>query len=156
MRDQADGISGQLSRREGKMPLSIRLTQILFGVLGLSVVVDLFHLFSAPSSVLVPGDREGLALAVGRSILVLIAVVYSILSLQRRWAYARASSVATLVLLLVTGLLTSSLIERWREALTLSGAEARGAVLGSCLLLVFMLVLAVRLLMGSSEREYLG
>jgi len=157
MLDQEDRTSGQMGKRERKMPFTIRLTQILFGVVCLGVAVDLVLFLRTPSSVMIPvDDQAGLALTVGRSFLVLAAGIYSILSLQRRWAYSRYASVATLILLFVISLLTSPLIERWREALTLSGVEARGVVLGSCMFLAFVLILAVRLLMGSREREYLG
>ena len=145
------------ANESGRAPVSVRLTQVLFGVLGLSTGIEFIRLFGASSSVMAAHSQPSLlAVAATRTFIVLVAAIYSIVSLQRRWTYARASSVASLVLLFIISLLDSSSTLRWREVFSLSGAEARGNVLGHCLFFGLTLILALRLLIGTSERQYLG
>lgn len=134
------------------MPLSVRLTQLVFSLVGLSTLVQLARLFNATSAM--TPDRPNLAVVLGRGTLVVVAAILLILALQLRWVYARVGAVAMLGLVSVVAFWRGPSAQRWSEAFSLSGSGARGEVLGYGLWIFLVLVLAARLVLGSRERQY--
>jgi len=134
------------------MPLSVRLTQLLFSLVGLNNLFQLALLFTATSAT--ASDRPHLGVVMGRVALVVGASILLIFALQLRWAFARVGATAMLGLVLVTLVWRGPSTERWSEAFSLSGAGARGEVVGYGSVIALVLALVARLLLGSREKQY--